>query len=69
MSYEPELGTDVPYRAVDAIVSGRRERIKNNICFSCNREEVKFRDKRSLDEYYISGLCQECQDKTFGEDY
>jgi len=26
-----------------------------------------FRDKLSLKEYEISGLCQECQDEMFGE--
>jgi len=26
----------------------------------------EFRDERSRREYQISGLCQKCQDKTFG---
>jgi len=38
-------------------------------CWMCGREGVKaedFRDEESLQEYRISGMCQECQDKTFG---
>lgn len=27
-----------------------------------------FRDELSAKEYYISGMCQRCQDKVFGED-
>ena len=27
-----------------------------------------FRDELSAKEYYISGMCQHCQDKVFGED-
>ncbi len=29
-------------------------------------DENSFRDKLSKKEYLISGLCQNCQDKTFG---
>lgn len=32
----------------------------------CDTTNMKFRDKLSEKEYTISGLCQKCQDKTFG---
>ena len=35
-------------------------------CPFCGEEIKGFNDPRSLREYKISGLCQECQDKTFG---
>lgn len=38
--------------------------VENNMCPMCSKtiDITKFRDKLSLKEYYISGLCQECQD-------
>ena len=44
------------------------EDVEGKICPIC-RTEIKedgFRDRLSLKEYYISGLCQRCQDKVFG---
>ena len=35
-------------------------------CRTCNAPVVEFRDKLSEEEYYISGMCQECQDSVFG---
>ena len=42
---------------------------KFEVCPICRAEikEDNFRDKLSLKEYYISGLCQQCQDKVFGK--
>lgn len=44
-------------------------RIKNKKCPICNGkiDESKF-NEISLKEFKISGLCQSCQDKTFGVD-
>lgn len=39
-------------------------------CPFCNKEvnsPSEFRDALSLKEHRISGLCQKCQDKTFGK--
>ncbi|KKN27772.1 hypothetical protein LCGC14_0861220 [marine sediment metagenome] len=46
------------------------ERIRNNQCpiCCCNIDITKFKDKLSLKEFHISGLCQKCQDKMFGVD-
>jgi len=37
-------------------------------CVFCRQEIKVFRDKLSEAENKISGLCQKCQDETFGED-
>ena len=42
------------------------ENILKGLCPICNEPTEQFRDELSLREYYISGLCQKCQDKTHG---
>lgn len=44
-------------------------RIKKGQCPFCKKEIYtdEFRDEVSWKEYQISGLCQVCQDKMFGE--
>ena len=44
------------------------EKIRSNRCpfCACEINITKFKDRLSLKEFHISGLCQECQDKTFG---
>lgn len=39
------------------------------VCLFCGKKFSvhEFRDAASLKEFIISGLCQECQDKTFEE--
>ncbi len=36
-------------------------------CRMCNSPVTEFDDVLSEREYYISGMCQGCQDETFGE--
>lgn len=38
---------------------------KQYFCTWCKNEVKGFNDKLSVQEFKISGLCQECQDKTF----
>ena len=38
------------------------------ICVNCRSVITCFRDRLSKKEFYISGLCQECQDIFFGTD-
>jgi len=33
----------------------------------CNKQIKGFRDELSRKEYQLSGLCQECQDRVFGD--
>ena len=42
--------------------------IKDGICPTCGTEITGFRNSASEKEYNISGMCQKCQDKIFGED-
>ena len=35
-------------------------------CRTCNSPIGEFRDEISAREFEISGMCQDCQDKTFG---
>ena len=37
-------------------------------CSGCGNYVSEFRDELSKEEYYISGMCQECQDVIFGVD-
>jgi len=48
--------------------SGAVEDAKDDICPSCKQKITEFRDRQSIAEYKISGLCQKCQDRIFGED-
>lgn len=49
--------------------SGRKrvDSIKQDICSWCGKPAVEFHDNLSRKEYCISGFCQKCQDKTFGD--
>jgi len=38
------------------------------LCSWCKKEITDFRNEISEREYKISGMCQNCQDKTFGKD-
>lgn len=61
---------------VEEVIKGlmgvdRREVIKSNTCvpppIGCGGPATEFKDDLSRREYSISGLCQACQDKVFGE--
>jgi len=43
------------------------EAVKTRTCVICEQPADTFRDTLSLKEFGISGLCQKCQDKTFGK--
>ena len=45
----------------------RTDSLSGNICVICGEEAFEFRDALSRKEYGISGMCQKCQDKIFGE--
>jgi hypothetical protein len=67
---EPEMIPD--FRPVDILFPEERARKEMALCPFCDNaiSESDFRDKVSLREYQISGLCQSCQDEVFsGEEY
>jgi hypothetical protein len=43
--------------------------VDSKICPFCSKPIVpsEFRDRKSIREYEISGLCQECQDDFYGK--
>lgn len=41
---------------------------EKSICVICGEKVTGFRNSISEKEFRISGLCQKCQDETFGED-
>ena len=43
------------------------KRIAEGLCPFCKQKIGEFRDALSLKEFHISGLCQNCQDDTFGK--
>ena len=45
----------------------RQAAAKQGICTWCKKPIDGFRDDLSEKEWDISGMCQECQDKSFGE--
>ena len=47
---------------------GRTTAITGDICVFCKKEATEFRNEISKREYRISGICQSCQDDTFGVD-
>jgi hypothetical protein len=52
---------------IEKLFPGTVELISKNICPTCKKNIVTFRDKLSEKEYNISGMCQNCQDKVFGK--
>ncbi len=46
----------------------RPDCIRQSICAHCKGPANCFTDDLSEKEYRISGLCQECQNKVFGDD-
>ncbi len=44
----------------------RQETILRGDCVTCENTCLKFRNQLSKREYEISGMCQSCQDDTFG---
>jgi hypothetical protein len=74
MKRHPEIQKFVNAFASE-IAFGRnpQEAIAEGICVACGSQvydgnEHEFRDEESIHEYDISGLCQKCQDQTFGDE-
>ena len=39
--------------------------IKEEKCVTCGEKVISFKDTLSKKEYFISGMCQKCQDEVF----
>lgn len=44
----------------------RKKSILENVCVMCKQPAIEFPDEISKQEFSISGLCFDCQDKVFG---
>ena len=44
----------------------RYQVVKEGLCMTCEGQATSFRDALSEDEYRISAMCQDCQDRVFG---
>jgi len=49
------------------LLVNRNTKIANSKCVFCNQPAVQFNDDLSRREYAISGLCQSCQNRVFGQ--
>lgn len=56
--------------AIQQYGRSRSQSIRDGVCVSCESvvDSHSFTDDLSAREYTISGLCQKCQDETFGSD-
>lgn len=67
---EPSKKSSEMESLIDAFNPSGRKRvdsIKSDVCSWCGVPATEFKDALSRKEYSISGYCQKCQDKTFGE--
>lgn len=67
MAKTPEMEKKLNAFAKSVFGRGRDE----GVCVPCGSDKVKpenFRDERSWQEWLISRMCQECQDRTFRTD-
>ena len=64
MSRSPEM-----QKMMDTMFPEQTKRIRENKCPTCGEsvEFDSFKDALSRREYAISGMCQKCQDKVFGD--
>jgi hypothetical protein len=66
---EPSKKSSEMENFIDSILgTDRRGSIEGNVCTFCKNPAIYFRNEISEKEYSISGLCQKCQDDTFGKD-
>ena len=65
---EKERGNKMNERPGDAFAHAMFGRDRHgSVCVTCGGEIGEFRNEVSQREFKISGMCQKCQDSTFGE--
>ncbi len=62
----PQMETFIDISARKMFGRTRTGAINSDMCVCCGGDALFFMDELSRREYSISGLCQKCQDKTFG---
>ena len=53
---------------VRKMLETKEQAILDEVCNLCGEPVLSFRDKKSLEEYHITAMCQNCQDKFFEPD-
>ena len=53
---------------INEIINDIDEAKEKQVCSMCGGDATEFKDEISLKEYHLSGFCQSCQDKFFGEE-
>ena len=51
----------------DLLFQNLSKQIEEHICPICQGKAREFRNKASEQEQKVSGMCQDCQDETFGK--
>ena len=51
---------------IEHIFPGTAQAIADKRCPLCKQPITEFRSSKSIREYEISGMCQDCQDQIFG---
>lgn len=64
----PEMTKALDSLTKQAFSRSRTASIQGDKCVICGGPAAGFKDEISKREYEISGLCQRCQDDTFGPD-
>jgi hypothetical protein len=64
----PEIQKFLDVLSMKYFGHSRSEAKEQGICVVCGKPATQFKDELNKREWSISGFCQECQDKTFGED-
>tara|TARA_R110000787_G_scaffold260256_1_gene365479 strand:+ start:312 stop:521 length:210 start_codon:yes stop_codon:yes gene_type:complete len=62
------MGLSEELKAAMLLTATIPQAIEDNICNLCGEDILSFSDEKSLVEYEISAMCQNCQDEIFTED-
>jgi hypothetical protein len=62
----PEMENFLNELSLNLLGRSRSVAKAGNGCVFCGKPATEFRDELSRREYNISGICQSCQDETFG---
>ena len=55
-------------KSIDRLTENMFGKTEKGHCVFCKEKINGFRNELSLEEFYISGICQKCQDEIFGLD-
>ncbi len=53
---------------IKKMLETKEQAILDEVCNLCGEPVLSFKDKVSVEQYHISGMCQNCQDGFFKSD-